>query len=238
MNLIDIHSHILPDVDDGARTVEESIELLKSLKAQGVTDVIATPHFIANEQNLDEFFQIVKEASEELFAATQNLDLPNVYLGSEVYYFAGIGKSKAISTLCLNKTKYLLLELPTCTIDKYILDDIKRIRTELGLIPIIAHIERYAKEKGFKHVLSLIDGGVCLAQLNATSLFMPQYKKISYKLIKKGYISFIATDTHSLRHRPPMLDSAFDAIETNLGKNYSALLLENSDYLQKEITNA
>ena len=179
--------------------------------------------------------QLVKEASEELEYAKQNLDLPNVYLGSEVYYFAGIGRSKAISNLCLNKTKYLLLELPTCTIDKYILEDIKRIRTELGLIPIIAHIERYAKERGFKHVLSLIDGGVCLAQLNATSLFLPPYKKICYKLIKKGYISFIATDTHSIKHRPPLLDSAFEAIETTLGKSYTTLLLENLDYFQKEI---
>ena len=236
MNLIDIHSHILPEIDDGAESLEEALELLNAMKSQGITDVMATPHFIAREHNLEEYLSAVNEAHERLIEATKNSDLPNIYLGSEVYYFPGIGKSKAISLLCLNKTKYLLLELASSDIDKYVLEDITNIRNNLDLIPIIAHIERYSKEKGFRKLLKLIDNGVCLAQLNAGALFLPSLKKAAYKLIKKGYISFIATDTHSVKYRPPMLSRALSAIETNLGKNYKVRLLQNLEAFQKEIT--
>ncbi len=236
MNLIDIHSHILPEIDDGAQDANEAIELLQAMKSQGITDVIATPHFIASEHNLEEYLSDVAEAKKLLEASKKDLDLPNVYLGSEVYYFAGIGKSKAISLLCLNNTKYLLLELATTDINKYVLEDIANLRNNLDIIPIIAHIERYSKEKGFRKLLKLIDSGVCLAQLNASSLFLPVFKKAAYKLIKKGYISFIATDTHSIKYRPPMLTHALAAIETNLGKSYKVHLLQNLEAFQKEIT--
>ncbi len=236
MSLIDIHSHILPAIDDGAESLEESIELLKAMKEQGITDVIATPHFIASEHNLEEFLTSVSKAHEELTAATQNLELPNIYVGSEVYYFVGIGKSKAITHLCLNKKKFLLLELASCKINKYVIEDIINLRSNLDIIPIIAHIERYTKEKGFRKLLKLVDNGVCYAQLNASSLFLPMFRKAAYKLIKKGYISFIATDTHSVKHRPPMFSRALSAIETNLGKSYKVHLLQNLEAFQKEIT--
>lgn len=236
MNLIDIHSHILPEIDDGAENMTESIEILQSMKAQGITDVIATPHFIASEHNLEEYLSAVEEAYKQLKTSSEDLDLPKVYLGSEVYYFRGIGKSKAISLLCLNKSKYLLLELASCDIDKYVLEDITNLRSNLEIVPIIAHIERYANEKGFKKLLKLIEHGVCFAQLNASSLFLPAFKKSAYKLLKKGYISFIATDTHSMKFRPPMMTKALSAIEANFGKSYTTRLLQNSDDFQKEIT--
>lgn len=236
MNLIDIHSHILPAVDDGAKNTEESIELLKILKSQGVNHVVATPHFIPSEHNLEAYLSAVYEAKKELTAATQNLALPNIYIGSEVYYFAGIGKSASISQLTLNNSNFLLLELAMTRIDGDVLDDIINLYEILDLMPIIAHIERYSDQKGFKKLLKLVEDGVCLAQLNASSLFSPRLKRVSYKLIKKGYISFIATDTHSVRHRPPMLSRALSAIEENLGKSYSDKLIENLESLQKDIT--
>lgn len=235
MNLIDIHSHILPEIDDGAKNKQEAIELLKIMKAQGITDVVATPHFIASEHNLQEFISSITEAKQELDTAIKELDLPNIYLGSEVYYFPGIGNSKAISYLCLNNTKYLLLELPFCNIDEYILDDIINLHSKFNIIPIIAHIERYHKLKGFKKLLNLVEDGVCVAQLNAASLLLPALKRASYKLIKKGYISFIATDTHSLDRRPPRLLEALEDIKEKLGKGYSDKMIENLSALQKEI---
>lgn len=235
MNLIDIHSHILPEIDDGAKDIEESVELLKLMKAQGITSVIATPHFVASEHNLQEFISSITEAKQELDTVAKELDLPSIYLGSEVYYFAGIGNSKAISYLCLNNSKYLLLELPFCNIDKYILNDITNLYFKFNIIPIIAHIERYHKLKGFKKLLKLVESDVCVAQLNAASVLLPTFKRVSYKLIKKGYISFIATDTHSLDRRPPRLLEALEDIEAKLGKSYSDKIIENLSDLQKEI---
>ena len=124
MSLIDIHSHILPRIDDGAKDTQEATELLKLMREQGITSVIATPHFIASEHNLQDFISDITRAKEKLDAVVKEQGLPSVYLGSEVYYFSGIGSSKAISHLCLNNSKYLLLELPFCDIGKHILDDI------------------------------------------------------------------------------------------------------------------
>lgn len=235
MSLIDIHSHILPRIDDGAKDTQEATELLKLMREQGITSVIATPHFIASEHNLQDFISDITRAKEKLDAVVKEQGLPSVYIGSEVYYFSGIGSSKAISHLCLNNSKYLLLELPFCDIGKHILDDIIKIQTNLGVMPIIAHIERYHRFKGFKNLLKLVEDGTCIAQLNATSLFLPKTKRAAYKLIKKGYISFIATDTHSLDRRPPRLYAALKEIETKLGKEYSDRLIENLSEFQKEI---
>lgn len=236
LNLIDIHSHILPEIDDGAKNSEEAIKLLKLMKEQGITDVVATPHFIASEQNLQEFLSSVNDAKNELDSATKGLQLPNIYFGSEVYYFSGIGNSNAIKHVCLNKSKYLLLELPFCDIDKYVLDDIIKLRTKLDIIPIIAHIERYHKLKGYRKLLKLVQENTCIAQLNAASVLLPSLKRRSYKLIKKGYISIIATDTHSLDRRPPRLLEALEDIKLRLGKSYSDRLIENLSAFQKEIT--
>lgn len=236
MNIIDIHSHILPHIDDGAQSIEESIELLKMMKAQGITDVIATPHFIASEHNLEEFLYSVDLSFKKLLAATHGLDLPRIYLGSEVYYFSNIGKSQSIEILGLNKQRFLLLELNYTDIGPSVIKNITRIRTDLELIPIIAHIERYSKFKGFKKLLKLVEDGVCLAQLNASSLFLPSIRKAALKLIKKNYITFIATDTHSVKSRPPMLNEALALIEDTLGKSYSDKLLQNLDAFQRKIT--
>ncbi len=238
MHLLDIHSHILPAVDDGARDIETSIELLKMMKGQGITDVIATPHFDASVHNIDEFHSVVESAKGQLETAKLNLDLPNVFLGCEVYYFKGIGKSEGIKSLCIENTPYILLELYNAPIEDSVINDIKGLYDNLGLKPIIAHIERYTCEKGFKKLLGLIEYGTCFAQANTLSVVQPPYKRVVSKLIKKNYISFIATDTHSLKQRPPMMDKALEEIEKAFGKKTKNKFIQNSDYLYKRITQA
>lgn len=227
--MLDIHSHILPGVDDGARDVETSIELLRMMKEQGITHVIATPHFDAMHNSIDEFEYIVSDAYARLCDATVGLELPQVALGSEVFYFAGIGRSMGIHDLTLCRSEYLLLELPNCKIDADIIKAIRDMNERIGIMPIIAHIERYAHERGFKLLLELIENGVVYAQVNAASVLVPPYKKITHKLIKKGYISFLATDTHSIIGRPPKISEALQEIENSLGRSYRDKLIHNSE---------
>lgn len=238
MHLLDIHSHILPAVDDGARDVKTSIELLKMMKKQGITDVIATPHFDASIHNIDDFYSVVKLAKEELDREKSGLDLPNVLIGSEVFYFRGIGKSYGIKSLSLANSNYLLLELQNAPIDDFVIKDINGMVYDLGLTPIFAHIERYAGEKGFKRLLELISYGVCYAQVNSASLIEPPFKRTAYKLIKKGYVSFIATDSHSPLQRPPMMDKALEEIGREFGSKTVNTFVENSDVLYNKIINS
>lgn len=235
MVLMDIHSHILPFVDDGPKDIETSLSLLEMMKAQGITDVIATPHFIATEENLDEYKERVANSYNSLYSVVKDRDLPKIHLGSEVFYFNGIGKSQSIKNLCINDSNYLLLELPNYTITSYILDNIKGLKENLRITPIIVHIERYYHEHGFRNLLKLIKDGTVLAQVNASSLLDSPHKKAVLKLIKKGYITFIATDAHSLVNRPPLLDKALHEVAIRFGGKQKSVFIKNTESLYNEI---
>lgn len=235
MRLVDIHSHILPGVDDGAHNAEVSVKILEMMKEQGITDVLATPHFDASQCSIEEFNADIESAVKTLSDFTYGRELPEVYVGCEVYYFPGISKSSGIKQLTLNGSKFLLLEL--CygqAITDRVLNEIIDVYNKFGIVPIIAHIERYHKEKGFKRLLDLIRHRVCIAQINSASLMDKQpYKKICLKLLKQGYISFIATDAHSVKLRPPLMDKALEAVKNNLGQDYVDMLLKNSNDFYK-----
>lgn len=238
MGFIDIHSHILHGVDDGSKSLLMSLELLEMMKAQGITDVIATPHFDARYENFEEYTAKVNAAYTELLDAVKGKELPNIYLGSEVYYFRGIGKSYGIRNLALASSRYILLELSGMPIDDTVIKEIQGIYDNVGLKPILAHIERYADVKGFKKLLKLIEHGTVLAQVNAPSVFLPRFKRVTQKLIKRGYISFLATDTHSTDLRPPMLDKSLSEVEKIFGSHQREVFLENSEKLLNKISNA
>ena len=107
----DIHAHILPFMDDGASSVEESLDLLEALKEQGITDVILTPHFYPQIDSLEDFKEDLTNSYKELFSEYNKKDLPKLYFGCELLYFAGMGDSELLEEFCLNNSKFLLLEL-------------------------------------------------------------------------------------------------------------------------------
>ncbi len=235
MKTLDIHSHILPSVDDGPIDIEETIEILSAMKNQGITDVIATPHFVATQENLEEYISKVNTAYNLVKETCKNKDLPNIFLGSEVFYFRGIGKIHSIKNLSLGNSNNILLELPFCTLNESILSDIRDISDNLGITPIIAHIERYAHLRGFKNLLKLISEGTVLAQINCAAILDPHYKKVIPKLINGNYISFLATDTHSINKRPPLMDKALKEIEEKFGAHIKELFIENSVQLYNQL---
>ena len=222
-------------MDDGAKDIDASLRLLSMMKEQGITDVIATPHFDANSDNLDDYLLKIHDAKNLLTAASKGLDLPTFYLGSEVYYFQGIGKSAGIRALSLCGSSYLLLELPIHTIDEKMINDILDLRETLGIIPIIAHVERLYGERGFKKLCNLFANGSAHAQVNAASVLKGSYRKITRKLIKSGLITFIATDAHSPDGRPPVMDQAMKQITTDFGIQRKKMFIANSDKLYQKI---
>ena len=111
MKLIDWHSHILPNIDDGSRDVGESVKLLEILAEQGIDTVIATPHFIANNLSVSEFIEERNGAYNKLMAEMPN-GLPKIVLGAEVEYYLGISRLAELKSLCVEKSRLLLLEMP------------------------------------------------------------------------------------------------------------------------------
>lgn len=235
MGIFDIHSHILPDVDDGAKDLETSLELLSMCKQQGITHIAATPHFDASRDNIEDYKKLVAFSYKTLEEASQGKELPQVILGSEVLYFRGIGKSEGVFQLCIGGSRYLLLEFYDYEFSKQVCEDITALRENIGIIPIIAHIERYTGFHRFKDLLKLVKNGVCYAQINASAVMSKAYRKQVVKLIREGYVSFVATDTHSVLKRPPEMTRALDEISQIFGERKRDIFIENSQFLLREI---
>lgn len=194
---IDIHSHILYGIDDGSKNQEESIELLKQHAIMGATDVILTPHYIENskyETNNKEKLKILETLKEE----AEKLNM-NLYLGNEVFVNNNLEElilNGEIRTL--NNTRYLLIELPMANEIKNLKEIIYELKIK-GIIPIIAHPERYEfVQKNPKKIKELLEEGA-LFQSNYGSIlgiYGNPAKKTIKKLLKYKYISFLGTDIH------------------------------------------
>ncbi len=192
----DMHSHIMYGVDDGSRSLEESIELLNEQEKKGITDIILTPHYIENTNYTCDISR-----KNDIIRELKKYTNINLYTGNEVYITENIKElldNGKISTL--NNSRYLLIELPMN--NKIV--DVESILYELiriNIVPIIAHPERYSYvQKDIRYLDSLKDIGV-LFQGNYESLF-GKYgtgaKKTLKRLIKLDYITFLGSDMHRL----------------------------------------
>lgn len=233
--MVDIHSHILPCLDDGSESTEESIILLEEMKKQGITDVFATPHFYPQNDNTYDFKKAYNLSYSNLQNAIKDKDLPKIHLGCELLYYEDIGFSDSLSQFCLLKSNYLLLELTEDVINKKLFEDLKLL-IQNNIIPIIAHIERYAFAKNYRKLLKFVKKEKILTQINACSVLEKDSYKFVKKLIKKDIVTFLASDTHSSEERPPQIAEALEIINNDFGNEYSEKLKSNSITLLKEIT--
>lgn len=200
--LIDMHSHLLPGIDDGAKSIEESIELIKELKKLGFIHFICTPHIMGDYYlNTPE---TIKKAFDLLYdeIVKQGLD---VELGFAAEYYIDESFSRKLANkeklLCI-KDNYVLVE--TSYINKPL--NFKEVIFELqmaGYVPVLAHPERYAYlYNDYKQFKEIHDLGV-LFQINLNSIcghYSPACKKIVQKLIDDKLVDFIGTDCHNMRH--------------------------------------
>ncbi len=231
--LLDIHSHILPAVDDGAQDINDSLILLDLMAEQGITHVIATPHFYPHNDTIKDFKARVTAAKKELKANY----IGNIVIitGCELFYFNGISKSEHLKHFTLNKSGYILIEPDPYYLTEGFMNEILYMRDFLGLNPIIPHIERYNRCRGYKKFLKFIKENCILTQVNATSFFSKHYTRTLKKLFKENLVTFVATDTHSL-NRPPLLGASLNEIEKRFSASEKERIISNLETLYKDIT--
>ena len=200
--MIDLHSHILPGIDDGAKTFEDSIAILRGLSEQGVSEVVLTPHYV-----VDTSYVSTRTANKKLFEQLKlkikEAGIPiEIYLANEIYIdrdIASLIKRRRISPI--NGTKYLLIELPMSgKFNDY--EDIFLSLQQSGWKVILAHPERYhAMQKDYSKLTALHEQGI-LFQSNLGSI-IGQYdsaaKKTVKKLLKDKLIYCFGTDIHHVR---------------------------------------
>ncbi len=231
--MIDLHCHILPEIDDGAKTVEDSIALLQEEQNQGVSSIIFTPHFNFERTTLENFCQARKESLQRLDSELKlrNISIP-LKCGAEVYFSPYI-LEEDIKPLCLGQSEYILIELPT-NIKPYGFERTMEELIRRGYTPILAHIERYPYfSEDMDIFYNLVMKG-CLAQVNAgTIIKYPSSLSLAMRCIKCGMVHIVCSDCHSIKKRPPNLKAAFSIIERKLGKAYVDWLIKNSEDIFK-----
>ncbi len=217
---VDFHSHVVPGVDDGSKNTEMSLEMLRRMRRQGTDLVVATPHYYVGRTAPEEYLEKISDACYLLREAIQQSgeEVPKLALGYEIYYFKGISQANFINLFTIGNSPYLLLELPTRPLTNADVEDIFRIRANQGLIPILAHVERYLAFESFDFLQDMIRQGELLAQVNADSLLKWSTRKKALAFLKNGTAQFLGSDAHNLDQRAPRLEEAMAVIEKKAGK--------------------
>ncbi|MBY7144612.1 tyrosine protein phosphatase [Virgibacillus sp. NKC19-3] len=231
--MIDIHSHILPGVDDGAKTESDSIAMAKAAMDDGIDTIIATPHHRNGQfENDRQMIQTNVSILNDLFAKE---DIPLTVLAGQEVRMNGdmIEDIRNGELLALNDTKYLFVEFPSDHVPRYANQLLFDIQVE-GFIPVIVHPER--NRELLEHPSRLYDfvRKGALTQVTAGSVvgkFGKSIQKYSDQLIEANQTHFIASDAHNTTTRGFVMKDAFEHVKHNHGNDYVAMFMENSQLL-------
>lgn len=218
--MIDFHTHILPEMDDGSRSIDESIEMLRLSNKMGIDTMISTSHFYSGNETIDYYLKRRNEKHEMLKEALEGIsDVPCIVIGAEVAFYSGMSREKGIPQLCINKTNYMLIEMPFSEWSSLTINEIKSLITNRGISPIIAHIDRYLPyQKKSGKIEELLDLGVVF-QANAESIIDTTQRRNILKLIETNRIHLLGSDCHNMSKRPPNLNLALEIISKKVGNS-------------------
>lgn len=226
--MIDFHSHVLPGIDDGSACVDESIAMLKQEAEQGIGHVVATPHFYASRDRLDSFLQR-RESSEQLLRdeMAKHTGLPQLSIGAEVHFFTGISEAEGISNLAISSTGHIMIEMPHGTWTEGMYRELEQIYIKQGLIPILAHLDRYLHRFGARPVLQKLERLPVLVQANGSFFLNKSTSSWAMGMLRKGKIQLLGSDCHNLDSRKPNLGQTVQSIEKSLGQAAVTRIIEN-----------
>ena len=228
-NVTDWHTHILPGLDDGSRDPEESVAMLQSIAAQGVSAVVLTPHFYPQTESPTRFLRRREAARVRLEEAIEGrsdggIDLPVRISGAEVYYFDELAKmdTEDLSALCIGNTRILMVETPMDPWDHRVFDCLESLIYQRKIRPLIAHIDRYYGAVGDEEALDALIAEGLLVQLNTGALegFLSRRKAIRW--MQAGRVHRIGSDCHNMQGRKPELAGAVDFVKKQFGDNAAA----------------
>lgn len=228
----DFHSHILPGIDDGSKSVRMSIAMLRRLAAQGITRVVATPHFYAHQNSPEKFFAR-RDAAESTLrqAMAQVSGLPEVIVGAEVCYFPGMSGTDLLPALTIGSTSYILVEMPHGPWTQGMYRELENIRNRHGLMPIIAHVDRYIKPLQQYGIPDRLYDMEMVVQVNAGFFMDWRTRRLAVKMLENDRIHLLGSDCHNMSDRPPYLAGAMDTIRQKLGKEALLRIAEYESYI-------
>ena len=226
--MIDLHNHIVYEIDDGSKNIEMSENMAKIAVNEGINTIVATPHYIYGANIYTKEFLLERISQLNEMFKQKGIDL-TVLPGNELMIDQHIVKDiVAGKCLTLNNSKYILVEFPQIGIPKESESILYSIITK-GYIPIIAHPERYSEiQKNPKFIVDYLQMG-CITQLNSTSIIGLSgelAKKTAQILLENNAAHLVSTDSHSDRKRSPKILECKAVLENWVGKVETRILME------------
>ena len=218
----DIHCHVLPKVDDGSGSLEESLAMLETAAREGITDMIVTPHYKEGRRNasvktIRERLRMVQEAADE-----RNITV-TLYPGNEVYCFEGMAEAlEEGRVLTLNGTDRVLIEFSPTDSYTYIRNALDDIRG-LDYIPVAAHIERYEcflKHPEYVEELKHMDAEIQVNVSSVTGAHGYGIRRFVHRLLKRRLVDYVATDAHDSERRTPAVQKCLSQLYRKYDSSY------------------
>lgn len=213
--MTDLHTHILPGIDDGAPDMETALSMLDLEVKQGVNTVALTPHFYRNKEHVSDFLTRRDDAWNKLQSHLKNIKHPQLILSAEVAYVPGIADWTGLEQLCYTGTKLLLVEPPMTPWNDEMFNQLYAIEGRRGITPMIAHFDRYIKNQSKVRIEQLLEMGFPI-QVSTASLLRFIGRNQAMKLITE-YSAVPVSDCHNLNTRPPNLGEAARVLKKKLG---------------------
>lgn len=238
--MIDLHTHLIPNVDDGADSIEETIRLAKAAVNEGIEHVVLTPHhnryWVENEKNK------VLKLTKKVEKVIENAEIPLTVSPSQEIRMNEEFSDELFAGNYLpldKKGKYYLVEFSWREFPSFAKTYLQRM-IDAGIVPVIAHPERQRPFLDDPQILrDLIEMG-CISQITATSIvggYTEEIREASHKMMKENLIHVIASDAHNVISRPFNIVNALEIIEEEYGSAYKEYLVANAEniFLSKEV---
>ncbi|MDD3228838.1 MAG: hypothetical protein PHE09_06420 [Oscillospiraceae bacterium] len=212
--MYDFHSHILPEIDDGSRSIVESLDMLRESFRQGITHIAATPHFYADHTSPDVFLE-KRRLSWNSIEPYLESDMPRIKLGAEVHYYEGLCCMDNLHRLCIEETKLLLLEMPLSTWSTRLIGTLIGLNGTQSIQILLAHFERYLPYQPRATWEILRQNGILL-QANAEFFIKRQTRRAAIKAMQNNEIYLLGSDCHNMKTRKPNLGEATEIIKMKM----------------------
>lgn len=219
--MTDLHTHILPGMDDGAPDAETSIAMLRMEQEQGIDTVALTPHFYRNREKPLHFLERRQKAAEKLLEALKALPederktLPRLTLGAEVAWIPGMADWEELPELCYAGTTFLQIELPFHPWDRAMFQQLYDLMGRTGLTPVIAHLDRYIGIQSKDRIDDLLDMDIPF-QLSAEAMLHFFTRRQALSLLRSHQTRLLISDCHGVKDRAPNMGAALEMIRKKM----------------------
>ncbi|MHB1454421.1 MAG: CpsB/CapC family capsule biosynthesis tyrosine phosphatase [Saccharofermentanales bacterium] len=228
--MIDFHTHLLSHMDDGAKDDTQSQMMVDDLIAQGVSQIVCTPHYYPFNESMEEFTARRNARFDKLMELYSGRSEIEFIKGAEVYCSDTLEFASDLSALCIGSTSYILVELPFVgTVSARVQKILSLIIDKFALTPVIAHAERYPSMRiaPLRNIRKLRALG-CKIQINCDSIIDKRTARYARRLIGNGLIDVLGSDCHEPGRRPPHMKAACDVITADFGEDQVIELMDNA----------